>query len=92
MNAWFRDHNAGIISTSTSSGFYQTRKTGAVRLHYNNGGILEGIFYCRILVSASELQTLYVGVYPSVNDNDGGGVNGDGKSVRIPSKIHHTVV
>ncbi len=50
-----------------------------MRLHYN-GGNPEGIFFCRIRVSATELQILYVGVYPSVTDNNGAGANGDGKS------------
>ncbi len=91
-NAWFRDLQAlGIVSTITISGIYQTRDAGVVRLHYN-GGNPDGIFFCEIRISATELQTLYVGVYPSTNDNNGGGVNGDGKSVWIPSEIHHTVV
>ncbi len=91
-NAWHRDFEpGGIISTSTSSGIYQTRDTGVVRMHYNDGNP-DGIFFCQIRVSASVIQTLYVGVYPSVNDNNGAGVNGDGKSVWIPSEIHHTVV
>ncbi len=79
-NACFRDFEPdGIVSTSTSSGVYQTRAVGVVRMHYN-GGNPDGIFFCRIRVSASVIQTLYVGVYPSVNDNNGIGVNGDGKS------------
>ncbi len=91
-NAWFRDFETGaIVSTSTSSGVYQTRDTGVVRMHYN-GGNPDGIFFCQIRVSASLIQTLYVGVYPSVDDDNGVGVNGDGKSVWIPSEIHHTVV
>ncbi len=79
-NAWFRDFNNGILSTSTSSGNYQTRDDGVVRYHYN-GGNPDGIFFCRIRVSATEIQTLYVGVYPSVNGNNGSGANGDGKPV-----------
>ncbi len=82
-NFWHRDiNNADTpfpVSTSTSSGWYQTKANGVVRLHWN-GGKPEGIFFCVIRVSASELQALYVGVYPSVNDNSGAGVNGDGKS------------
>ncbi len=78
-NAWYRDFNNAIVSTSTSSGVYQTKDSGVVRLHYN-GGHPAGIFYCEIRVSATELQTLYIGVYPSVNDSNGAGVNGDGKS------------
>ncbi len=80
-NAWHRDFEPnGIVFTSTSKGVYQTRDTGVVRLHYN-GGNPDGIFFCVIRVSATELQTLYVGVYPSVDDKNGHGVNGDGKSV-----------
>ncbi len=91
-NAWFRDFEpGGIVSTFTSSGVYQTRDGGVVRMHYQ-GGNPDGIFFCEIRVSASVIQTLYVGVYPSVNDNNGGGVNGNGKSVWIPSEIHLTVV
>ncbi len=92
-NAWFRDFETGaIVSTRTNAGVYQTRDTGVVRLHYNDGNP-DGIFYCRIRVSATELQTLYVGVYPSVDDHPNGvGANGDGKSVWNPSEIHHNVV
>ncbi len=80
-NAWFRDFEpGGIVSTSTSSGVYQERDDGVVRLHYQ-GGNPDGIFFCQIRVSESEVQTLYIGVYPSVNDNNGAGVNGNGKSV-----------
>ncbi len=84
-NAWFCDFEpGGIVSTSTSSGVYQTRDVGVVRMHYH-GSNSDGIFFCQIRVSASVIQTLYVGVYPSADDNGqpGGGVgaNGDGKSV-----------
>ncbi len=79
-NAWYRDFIDGIVSTSTTSGAYQTRDDGVVRLHYN-GGNPDGIFFCLIRVSAIEIQTLYVGVYPSVDDDNGSGVNGNGKSV-----------
>ncbi len=85
-NGWFLDFDdppdsgsPRVVNTG-NGGFYQTRGGGVVRLHYN-GGNIEGIFLCEIRVSATELQTLYVGVYPSVNDNNGAGVNGDGKSV-----------
>ncbi len=92
-NAWFRDFEpGGIISTSTSSGIYQTRDTGVVRMHYR-GGNTDVIFFCLMRDSASLIQTLYVGVYPNVGDHpNGAGVNGDGKSVWIPSEIHPTVV
>ncbi len=96
-NAWFRDFEPGgivttnFVGTSTTAGVYQERDDGVVRLHYN-GGNPDGIFFCQIRVSATDIQTLYVGVYPSVNDNNGAGANGDGKSVWIPSEIHHTVV
>ncbi len=59
-----------------AGGWYQTRATGVVRLHWN-GGTIEGIFFCEIRVSATDIQTLYVGVYPTVDD----GFGGDGKSV-----------
>ncbi len=89
-NFWHRDvdNNGALfpVNTNTYNGWYQTRADGVVRLHWN-GGTLEGIFFCQIRVSATELQTLYVGVYPSVTDNKGAGVNGDGKSVWIPSEI-----
>ncbi len=77
-NAWFRDFNNGIVYTSTADGVYQTRGDGVVILHYR-GRNPDGIFFCRIRAS-SETQTLYIGVYPSVNDSNGEGVNGDGKS------------
>ncbi len=88
-NFWHRDieRNGSIfpVSATTSNGWYQTRDTGVVRLHYN-GGNPDGIFFCRIRVSATEVQTLYVGVYPSVNDNNGAGVNGNGESVFVGNK------
>ncbi len=80
-NAWFRDFEpGGIVQTHTSAGMYQTRDDGVVRLHYH-GGNPDGIFFCQILVSTTALQTLYIGIYPRVNDNNGAGVNGDGKPV-----------
>ncbi len=79
-NAWFRDFKYGIVSTRTSSGVYQTRDDGVVRMHYQ-GGNPDGIFFCQIRVSAGEVQTLYIGVYPNATDNSGSGANGDGKSV-----------
>ncbi len=88
-NGWFFDFfhpDGNIFPVNTGGGgWYQTRDTGVVRLHYN-GGNSEGIFLCRIRVSATEVQTLYVGAYPSVNDNNGGGVNGDGESVFVANK------
>ncbi len=78
-NVWWFDF-AQTIHTTTTSGIYQVRDDGVVRLHYN-GGNPDGIFFCRIRISASVIQTLYVGIYPSVNDGSGSGVNGDGKSV-----------
>ncbi len=65
-----------IVQTGCCAGWFQTRGGGVVRLHYN-GGSNEGIFLCVIRVSATELQTLYVGVYPTVDD----GIGGNGKSV-----------
>ncbi len=84
-NGWFFDFDLDgsprTVETSQAFGIYQSRADGVVRLHYN-GGNSEGIFFCRIRVSATELQTLYVGVYPSVDDNNApDAVNGDGKSV-----------
>ncbi len=79
-NTWFRDFDFAIVSIKTNSSHYQTRDVGVVRFHYNGGGA-DGIFYCRIRVSTGDLQTLYIGVYPSVDDEGGEGVNGDGKSV-----------
>ncbi len=80
-----------MAGMNTTAGVYQTRDVGFVRLHYN-GGNPDGIFCCRIHVSASEIQFLYVGVFPSVNDNNGVGANGDGTSVWIPSEVHPTVL
>ncbi len=89
-NGWFFDFDTDgsprPVNTG-AGGWYQTRDDGVVRLHYN-GGTSEGILFCRVRASATELQTLYVGVYPTVDD----GVGGNGKSVGIPSEIHHTVV
>ncbi len=85
-NGWFYDFDNPpgtpfAVSTSTNIGWYQSRaSTGVVRLHYN-GGTAEGIFFCQIRVSATDLQTLYVGVYPSVDDMNGGVPNGVSKSV-----------
>ncbi len=94
-NGWFFDFDVGGSPRAVNTGgggWFQTRANGVVRLHYN-GGTSEGIFLCRIRVSATDLQTLYVGVYPTVDDNNPpGAVNGNGKSVWIPSEIHHTVV
>ncbi len=91
-NGWFDDFDtppgSGMprpVPTGTTTGWYQTRDTGVVTLHYN-GGNSEGIFFCQIRVSAAAgdigLQTLYIGVYPSTTDNNlPSAVNGDGKSV-----------
>ncbi len=92
-NGWFFDFDNPPGSGSGdpfpvntgSGGWFQTRDTGVVRMHYN-GGNSEGIFLCRIRVSAAAgdlgLQTLYIGVYPSEDDNNApSAVNGDGKSV-----------
>ncbi len=81
-NGWFfKDDNPDgsprAVPTG-GTGWYQSRDTGVVRLHqHSSGAKLEGIFICEIRVSATELQTLYVGIYPSVSD----GTGGDGKSV-----------
>ncbi len=84
-NGWFYDYdnppgsgNPRPVSTVSSSGWYQSRDTGVVRLHLHfSGTTSEGIFFCEIRVSATDIQTLYVGVYPLVDD----GFGGDGKSV-----------
>ncbi len=85
-NGWFFDFDnppdSGIprpVNTG-GGGWFQTRGAGVVRLHYN-GSTNEGIFFCEIRVSATELQTLYIGVYPTVDDMGGGVPNGDGKSM-----------
>ncbi len=80
-NEWYRDFDPGsgyAFQTTSASGIYQTRGDGVVRLHYN-GGKADGIFLCRIRAFATELQIVYVGVYPSVDDSFGVGVNGDGE-------------
>ncbi len=84
-NGWFFDFDLDgsprPVTISSTTGWGQIRDAGVVRLHYNDGNS-EGIFLCQIRVSATDLQTLYVGVYPSVDDHpNGAGVNGDGKSV-----------
>ncbi len=83
-NGWFYDFDnppgTPFPVNTNSGGWFQTRANGVVRLHYN-GGTLEGIFFCQIRVSATDLQTLYVGIYPSVDDMGGGVPNGVGKSV-----------
>ncbi len=85
-NGWFFDFDnppgSGIPRpvTTGAGGWFQTRDDGVVRLHYNSG-TAEGIFFCEIRVSATDIQTLYVGVYPSMDDMSGGVPNGDGKSV-----------
>ncbi len=66
----------GASAFVSSGGQQQTRDDGVVRVHYN-GGNPDGIFFIWIRVSATELQTLCVGVYTSVNDNRGAGANGD---------------
>ncbi len=84
-NGWFYDFDINGSPSGVDYGmgindaWYQTPDDGVVRLHYD-GGANEGIFFCRIRVSTGELQTLYVGVYPSV-DNGGADTGGDGKSV-----------
>ncbi len=84
-NAWFLDFDAPPDSgnprpvNTGAGGLYQTRDTGVVRLHYN-GGTAEGIFFCQIRASATDLQTLYVGVYPTVDDG-GADAGGNGKSL-----------
>ncbi len=84
-NGWFFDFDnpAGdpFPVNTGSGGWFQTRDIGVVRLHYN-GGTAEGIFFCEIRVSATDILTLYIGVYPSEDDNSApSAVNGDGKSV-----------
>ncbi len=85
-NGWFFDYDVNPPATgprpvNTGSGnWHQTRDGGVVRLHHTGSGTSEGIFLCVIRVSATELQTLYVGVYPSVDDG-GADASGDGKSV-----------
>ncbi len=77
-DGWVFDFGTSVFANS--GGFYQTRGDGVVRLHYN-GGNADGIFRCQIRISTSVIQTLFVGVYPRMDDNSGAGVNGDGKSV-----------
>ncbi len=82
-NGWFFDFDTDGSPRAVQTnygGWYQTRANGVVRLHYNYG-TNEGIFFCWIRVSASVIQTLYIGVYPTVDDMDGGVPNGDGKSM-----------
>ncbi len=82
-NGWFFDFDnppgTPFPVNTGGGGWFQTRANGVVRLHYN-GGTNEGIFFCEIRVSANELQTLYIGVYPTVDDG-GADAGGDGKSV-----------
>ncbi len=86
-NGWFFDFDLDGSPRHVDSGgihWRQVRDVGVVRLHYNGHGTSEGIFFCQIRVSATEHQTLYIGIYPSVNDNDRvGAINGDGESVYL---------
>ncbi len=91
-NGWFFDFDFDGSPRAVNTGgggWFQTRASGVVRLHYN-GGTAEGIFFCEIRVSATDLQTLYIGIYPLVDDMSGGVPNGVGKSgcvnpIRDPS-------
>ncbi len=92
-NGWFFDFGPpNQVHITMDFGIYQTRDVGIVRMHNDGRGGADGMFYCQIRVSGTELQTLYVGIYPSVGDNIGLGVNGNGKSVCIPSEIHHSIL
>ncbi len=80
-NVWWFDFDQTIhVTMAPGHGWIQTRDTGVVRLHYY-GGTAEGIFFCRIRVSGSELQTLYVGIYPNVSDGIGVEPNDNGKNL-----------
>ncbi len=58
---WSFDVGASVFVSS--GGQHQIRGDSAVRLHYN-GGNPDGTFFCRIRVSATELQTLLLGYIP----------------------------
>ncbi len=91
-NGWFLDFDiymspgTPFAVLTASSGWFQSRDDRVVRLRLDDSGATaEGIFFCKIRVSADAgdlgLQTLYIGVYPSVDDGGANAVNGNGKSV-----------
>ena len=88
VSGWYWDFRNSPPIPMSGSSLTMSQGNQVVHLRRPRTPSHEGIFWCRIQVTANTFQDLYVGVYGR-NDSDG---DGDGESVKCAAKCYMVVV